>query len=259
MPYPKDILASRAVVRPGVFALIPPQGRVHNVIPGFDGCRLTILCSPKIGAGFVQIIGQAEPGCSLGRPYGLDDTEEHFLYVLDWPGRLTVTIDDETQELAAGGYAYAPAGAGLSFRNTSRSAVRFLLYKQKYLPHPDPGRKPWVVFGDLADLPETEYTGMKNVFIKDLLPVDEAFDMNMHILSFLPGGSHEFVETHVQEHGAYIYEGEGLYLLDDEWIPVKKEDFIWMGAFCKQACYALGRERLSYIYSKDCHRDVPLD
>ena len=58
----------------------------------------------------------------------------------------------------------------------------------------------------------------------------------------------------VQEHGAYLYEGEGLYLLNDDWVPVKAEDFIWMGAYCKQCCYGVGLTRLSYIYSKDCHR-----
>ncbi len=99
---------------------------------------------------------------------------------------------------------------------------------------------------------------MENVFVRDLLPVDERFDMNMHILSFAPGGCHPFVETHVQEHGAYLYEGEGLYLLNDDWVPVKAEDFIWMGAYCKQCCYGVGLTRLSYIYSKDCHRDAEI-
>ncbi|MGL4209703.1 MAG: (S)-ureidoglycine aminohydrolase, partial [Candidatus Adiutrix sp.] len=102
------------------------------------------------------------------------------------------------------------------------------------------------------------YNGLSSVFIKDLLPTDIAFDMNMHILSFLPGASHPFVETHVQEHGAYIYEGQGIYLLDEDWLTVKSEDFIWMGAFCKQACYAVGPDPLSYIYSKDCNRDVAI-
>ena len=54
----------------------------------------------------------------------------------------------------------------------------------------------------------------------------------------------------MQEHGAYLYEGEGLYLLNDDWVPVKAEDFIWMGAYCKQCCYGVGLTRLSYIYSK---------
>lgn len=62
----------------------------------------------------------------------------------------------------------------------------------------------------------------------------------------------------MQEHGAYLYEGEGLYLLNDDWVPVKAEDFIWMGAYCKQCCYGVGLTRLSYIYSKDCHRDAEI-
>ena len=54
---------------------------------------------------------------------------------------------------------------------------------------------------------------MANVHVKDFLPVNEAFDMNMHILSFDPGASHNICETHVQEHGAYIYEEKALICL----------------------------------------------
>lgn len=258
MPYPKDLLQARAVVKPGMYTIIPPEGRVFNVIPGIEGCRMTILCTPKVGASFVQIIGTAEPGGGTSIPYGKTETTESFIYVLDGAGALSVTVDGKTQVLPQGGYAYAPAGAGIDFHNTTDKECRFLLYKQRYIPHPDPSRKPWAVFGNTNNIQEAEYTGMANVFIKDLLPVDVCFDMNMHILSFTPGGSHEFVETHVQEHGAYIYEGQGMYLLNDDWVPVKAEDFIWMGAYCKQCCYAVGRGRLSYIYSKDCHRDVDI-
>lgn len=49
-----------------------------------------------------------------------------------------------------------------------------------------------------------------------------------------------------------------MYLLDDDWVPVKTEDFIWMGAFSVQAGYGIGRGPFSYIYSKDCHRDVDI-
>ena len=56
MGYPSDLLSSRAVVKPGMYAIIPPEGRVFNVIPGIEGCRMTILCTPKMGAGFVQHI-----------------------------------------------------------------------------------------------------------------------------------------------------------------------------------------------------------
>lgn len=72
MGYPSDLLSSRAVVKPGMYAIIPPEGRVFNVIPGIEGCRMTILCTPKMGAGFVQHIGTALPAagppCPTARP-----------------------------------------------------------------------------------------------------------------------------------------------------------------------------------------------
>ena len=258
MGYPNDLLSSRAVVIPGMYAVIPPEGRVFNVFPGIEKCQMTILCTPKIGAGFVQSIGTALPGGGTTLPYGNEADTETFIYHLDGEGSLTVTVDGRTETMTQGGYAYAPAGVGINFRNATDKPLRFLLYKQRYIPHPDKNKKPHVVFGNVNAIAERNYDDMHNVFIRDLLPVDEAFDMNMHILSFEPGGCHPFVETHVQEHGAYLYEGEGMYLLNDDWIPVKAEDFLWMAAYCKQCCYGVGRTRLSYIYSKDCHRDPEL-
>ena len=80
--------------------------------------------------------------------------------------------------------------------------------------------------------------GMENLLSKDLLPSDKAFDIGFHILLFKKGGSHSFVETHHQEHGAFVLQGEGMYLLDSMWGPVKEGDFIWMGPFVPQAAYA---------------------
>ena len=85
---------------------------------------------------------------------------------------------------------------------------------------------------------------MENVFLQDFLPYDLAFDMNMHILKFMPDGCHPFCETHVQEHGAYVLGGQGMYLLGEDWVQVKKEDFIWFGPFCQQATYATGPRAL---------------
>ncbi|MGK7460504.1 (S)-ureidoglycine aminohydrolase, partial [Salmonella enterica] len=49
----------------------------------------------------------------------------------------------------------------------------------------------------------------------------------------------------------------GVYNLDNNWVPVKKGDYIFMGAYSLQAGYGVGRgEAFSYIYSKDCNRDV---
>ena len=148
-------------------------------------------------------------------------------------------------------------GKGIGFKNVTGKEGRILLYKQRYIPHPK-GLMPWSVFGNINEVAFRDYDGMANVHVKDFLPVEEAFDMNMHILSFDPGASHNICETHVQEHGAYIYEGEGMYLLDDTWYTTKKEDFLWMGAFSVQAGYGIGRGPFSYIYSKDCTRAVAI-
>ena len=47
--YPQDLLSNRSVVKSD-FAIITPQGRVINTIPGIVDAKMTILCSPKIGA-----------------------------------------------------------------------------------------------------------------------------------------------------------------------------------------------------------------
>jgi len=256
MGYPEGFLETRAIVKHGQYAVIPPEGRVINVVPGFEGFKLSILASPKMGAGFVWYIGEVAPGAKTTKTFGGDGIET-FVYFLDGEGELTVTVDGEDKVLKQGGYVFSPAELGMDIKNESEGTMRIILYKQRYIPLE--GHKAKVVVGNVNDIEEQIYDNMENVFLKDLLPTDDlGFDMNMHILSFEPAGSHPFVETHVQEHGAYLTSGQGFYLLGQDWIQVKKEDFIWMGAFTEQGTYATGRERLTYIYSKDCNRDVDL-
>ena len=45
MGYPSDILSTRAVIRPGKYVVIPPEGLVNNVIPGIENCRVSIVAS----------------------------------------------------------------------------------------------------------------------------------------------------------------------------------------------------------------------
>ena len=259
MPYPEGFLRNRSSFEPGKYAVITTEGRVINVIPGIQGCALSILASPKLGANFVQMVGTVSATGRTTMPYGRAEDIETLIFVMDGEGSLDVTADGQTVSLAAGGYLYSPPGKGLDFASNGDGPVTILLYKQRFTPHPDPAvQRPWVVTGSIRDIGESEYDGMENVLVRDLLPVDEAFDMNFHTLAFLPGGCHPFVETHVQEHGMYIYEGQGLYLLDEQWLPVESGDFIWIAPFCKQACYGTGRGRMEYIYSKDCHRDEPI-
>lgn len=254
MGYPKDLLSTRAVVKPGLWAVIPKEGLVNNVIPGIEGCKVSIVASPKMGASFVQYIIEAAKGGGTTELFGREPEIETFLYVVD--GEADITVEGKKYHMSGGGYAFAPAGVGLGFHTTGEH-TKILLYKQVYIPYKD--KKPYVVVGNIKEVPFRVYDEMSNVHIKDFLPVDDlAFDMNMHILSFEPGGCHPFVETHVQEHGAYILSGEGMYLMDDTWLGIKKEDFMWFGPYCPQCAYGVGTEPFAYIYSKDCNRDVIL-
>ena len=42
-----------------------------------------------------------------------------------------------------------------------------------------------------------------------------------------------------------------MYRIGDDWIPLKKGDYVFMDCYCPQACYGVGKEEdLIYIYSK---------
>ena len=69
-------------------------------------------------------------------------------------------------------------------------------------------------------------------------PDDVRHDMHVNIVSFEPGGAIPFPETHVMEHGLYVLEGKAVYLLNKDWVEVQAGDFMWLRAFCPQACYA---------------------
>ena len=255
MGYPKDLLSTRAVISPGKFAIIPPEGLVNNVLPGFVNCKASILVSPKIGASFVHYLVDVQPGGMNEKGFGGEGLET-FLYCLEGTVEVKTYDSDEYETLTEGGYFYCPPNKLMCFKNKSSSNTRILLYKQRF--NATPGFEPWTVIGNIKSLEARDYDGMESLKMTDLLPVDLDFDMNMHILTFSSPACHPFIETHVQEHGAYILSGEGLYYLDNEWFTVKKGDYIWFGPFVPQAVYSIGREKLSYIYSKDCNRDVVL-
>lgn len=250
MGYPKGLLTNRSIIKKDNYALITNEGRVNNVVPGFEGCEMTILGSPKLGATFVDYIITMNPEGKNERGFGGDGVET-FIYCIE--GNVKVAADTEWHDLSAGGYLYCPPDKKMYIKNDSDMPCRLFLYKQRYEPLDD--LKTWVVVGNVNEMEYRPYDGMENMFIKDLLPVDLAFDMNMHIISLLPGGCHPFIETHYQQHGAYVLTGKGVYNLDNEWIQVEKEDYIYMSAYSLQAGYGVGREEFAYIYSKDCNRD----
>ncbi|EHQ91200.1 (S)-ureidoglycine aminohydrolase [Desulfosporosinus youngiae] len=253
MGYPSEPLATRAVIQHGRYALIPPEGRVKNVIPNLENCNTSIIASPELGAKFAMYTVEVLPGGGTAWDFK-EDGIETFVYCRGGAG--TVTIEGETYELTNGGFVFAPASLGVGLKNAGSEPWTLILYKQRYLPLT--GYEARIIEGNLNDIPNEAYDDMENVRIQNLLPSELGFDVNFHTLSFYPGACHPFAETHVQEHGLYFLEGEGMYLIDDKWIPVKTGDFIYFGPYVPQAFYGTGRTPATYIYTKDCNRDIKL-
>jgi (S)-ureidoglycine aminohydrolase len=89
-------------------------------------------------------------------------------------------------------------------------------------------------------------------------PNDIRHDMHVNIVTFQPGGTIPFAETHVMEHGLYVLEGKAVYRLNNDWVEVEAGDFMWLRAFCPQACYAGGPGPFRYLLYKDVNRHPKL-
>jgi glyoxylate utilization-related uncharacterized protein len=89
-------------------------------------------------------------------------------------------------------------------------------------------------------------------------PEDLRHDMHVNIVTLHPGTAIPFAETHVMEHGLYVLEGKAVYPLNQDWVEVEAGDFMWLRAFCPQACYAGGPGVFRYLLYKDVNRHAPL-
>ena len=207
-----------------------------------------------MGASFADYLVTVHPGGKNGGIGG--DGIETFLYVVE--GVLRVANQTRQETLTAGGYFFSPAEQAVAFENDGEQVAVLYVYRRRYEPLGT--MCAYTVSGNAKDLPWESYEEMDNCFIQNFLPTDDfGFDMNMHILKFHLGASHGYVETHVQEHGMLFLSGKAMYRLDEDWVPVQKGDYVFMDAYCPQACYGVGRgEVLTYLYSKECNRDVKL-
>ena len=154
-----------------------------------------------------------------------------------------------------GGYAYLPPGSGWRLRNRGEVPARFHWFRKAYeavegLAAPEP-----LVANEHdiapAAMPDTEGRWATTRFVD---PADLRHDMHVTVVTFEPGGVIPFEETHVMEHGLYVLEGKAVYRLNRDWVEVEAGDFMWLRAFCPQACYAGGPGRFRYLLYKDVNR-----
>ena len=257
LPPQSQLLTGRAVFTEA-YAIIPKgvmSDIVTSYLPFWEKTRVWIIARPLSGFAetFSQYIVEVAPGGGSDRPEP-DPGAEGVLFVV--AGEVTVRLDGAAHTLTAGGYAYLPPGSAWTLRNSHATATaRFHWFRKAYehvegLDAPDP-----VFTSDAAvepvPMPDTDGRWATTRFVD---PMDLRHDMHVTIVTLAPGAVIPFAETHIMEHGLYVLQGKGVYRLNRDWVEVEAGDYMWLRAFCPQACYAGGPEDFRYLLYKDVNR-----
>ncbi|MEW9309708.1 bifunctional allantoicase/(S)-ureidoglycine aminohydrolase [Labrys portucalensis] len=260
LPPQTQLLTGRAVFTEA-YAVIPKgvySDIVTSYLPLWDKTRCWVIARPLSGFSetFSQYIVEVAPGGGSDKPE-LDEGAQGVLFVVE--GELTVTLDGKAHTMTPGGYAYIPCGSDWRVRNQSDKLVRFHWVRKSY-EHVAGIAKPEPIFANERDIapspmPDTEGRWATTRFVD---PEDMRHDMHVTIVTLAPGAVIPFAETHVMEHGLYVLEGKAVYRLNQDWVEVEAGDFMWLRAFCPQACYAGGPSNFRYLLYKDVNRHMKL-
>ena len=259
LPPQSDLHTQRAIFTEA-YALIP-RGVMRDIVtsylPHWTDTRAWILARPLSGFAetFSQYIMEVFPGGGSTQPEP-DAGAEGVLFVVS--GQATLTVDGKTSTLKPGGYAYLPPGAGWKLSNKAKTPVRFH-WIRKFYEVVDGIAIPAPFVANEQDepiiwMPDTNNRWGTTRFVD---PTDLSHDMHVNIVTLEPGAVIPFEETHVMEHGLYVLEGKAVYRLNRDWVEVEAGDFMWLRAFCPQACYT-GPERFRYLLYKDVNRHPKL-
>lgn len=242
-----------AVIPKGVMSDI-----VTSALPHWDNTRAWILSRPLSGFSetFSQYLLETAPGGGSELPEP-DPGAEGVLFVVD--GKLSISLPGQHATLGRGGYAYLPPSAGWSVRNRSEAPVRYHWIRKAYEAVPGIER-PTAFFTSDSEIeptamPDTAGGWVTTRFVD---PSDVRHDMHVNIVTLQPGCVIPFEETHVMEHGLFVLQGKGVYRLNRDWVEVEAGDYMWLRAFCPQACYAGGPHPFRYLLYKDVNRHAKL-
>jgi (S)-ureidoglycine aminohydrolase len=229
-------------------AIIAPDGYVNSTIPGWKNCAANVIINEAMGAKFAQILTTLNKD---GELMGETKEAEIFFYVVK--GKCHAKAGGGEKELSKGHYVYVPVETAYQF-NSEEDGTQVLSFHKVYERLPgDYSSHPPVIFDKAAGSGDA-YLGDPALRMQILLPDKPAFDMAVNIFTYDPGGHLPFVETHIMEHGLLYLQGQGIYMLDHEWYPIKQGDSIWMAPYCQQWFTAMGKEPAVYIYYKNVNR-----
>ena len=237
---------TRSVVKRN-HAIIAPDGYINSNVPGWTNCTVNVIINEAMGAKLCQTLITANKDCKL---VGQTKESEIFFYIIK--GKLKATVSGQLKILSSGQFVYVPPGKAYRFENIKEGTQVLTFHKvyEKLEGYDIPD----VIIGDAADVPGPAYLGDKALRLQVLLPDTLSFDMAVNIFTYDSGGHLPMVETHIMEHGLMYLQGQGVYMLDHQWYPIKKGDSIWMAPYCQQWFTAMGKEPAVYIYYKNVNR-----
>jgi (S)-ureidoglycine aminohydrolase len=257
----QDALLTDRAMFTEAYAVLP-RGTMRDIVvsylPHWERTRLWVLARPLSGFAetFSQYLVEVLANGGSDRPE-TDGGAEAVLFVVD--GAMDLIVGGVPHRLEPGGYAYLPPGQRWTARNTGPHPLRFHWIRKAYEPV-DGLAVPEAFVTREQDatpiaMPGTQGRWLTTRFVE---PSDLRHDMHVNVVTFLPGAVIPFAETHVMEHGLYVLEGKAVYRLNQDWVEVEAGDFMWLRAFCPQACYAGGPGPFRYLLYKDVNRHVPL-
>ncbi|MDR7251664.1 (S)-ureidoglycine aminohydrolase [Nocardioides sp. BE266] len=256
LPGQTELTTDRAVFTEAYAVL--PRGTMRDIVtsrlPHWADTRLWVIARPLSGFAetFSWYVAEVAPGGGSERPDDDLDAEAVLLVV---GGTASLTLDGIEHRVGPGGYAFVPPGTEWALHNHGDEPATFHWIRKAY-ERVDGVEVPeaFVVHEDdvaIEPMPDTDGAWGTQRFVD---PLDVRHDMHVNIVTFEPGGAIPFPETHVMEHGLYVLEGKAVYLLNKDWVEVQAGDFMWLRAFCPQACYAGGPGRFRYLLYKDVNR-----
>lgn len=241
------------------YAVIP-KGVMSDIVtsrlPHWENTRAWIIARPLSGFSetFSHYLMEVETGGGSTRPEP-DPQAEAVLFITEGEGR--IHFEGKDHPLHSGSYVFLPAGLEWSLH--ASDTLRFHWIRKRY--QPVEGIDTPAAFiseerkGTTEAMPDTNDSWSTTMFVaRD----DLSHDMHVNIVNFEPGAVIPFEETHVMEHGIFVLEGHAVYRLNRDWVEVEAGDYLWLRAFCPQACYAGGPGRFRYLLYKDVNRHAPL-
>jgi (S)-ureidoglycine aminohydrolase len=229
---------------------MPLEGYPYSRIASWAEAQVRVLASPAIGAKFVQYLVDLPAGKRGGFP--AQEQVETFFYVMAGTGDFR-DGGGAKSTIRTGSFGLTPPGKGVQF--SADADLQLLLLQKRY--EASPGIEVFKTrLGHESEIPGESWGGSDHARLQTLIPDEFDYDLAMNIFTFDPGFGLPIVETHVMEHGLYFLQGKGLYYLEDAWMEVEKDDFIWMGPYCPQSFYATGPTPSKYIYYKNVNREI---